>query len=88
MDQLVNSAAKWFYMFGSQTPINITIRLILGRGWGQGPTHSQIYHSWFANIPGIKVVMPCSPADAYYLPLESCLDPNLLFSLRVVGCII
>ena len=41
MDQLVNSAAKWHYMFGSQASVPITIRLIVGRGWGQGPTHSQ-----------------------------------------------
>ena len=36
MDQLVNNAAKWRYMFGSQRSVPITIRLILGRGWGQG----------------------------------------------------
>ena len=41
IDQIVNSAAKWHYMFGSQNNVPITIRMILGRGWGQGPTHSQ-----------------------------------------------
>ena len=64
MDQLVNSASKWHYMFGSQISIPITIRLIIGRGWGQGPTHSQNLQSWFAHIPGLKVVMPSSPEDA------------------------
>ena len=55
MDQLVNSAAKWFYMFGGKKSVPITIRLIIGRGWGQGPTHSQSYQSFFAKIPGLKV---------------------------------
>ena len=76
MDQLVNSAAKWHYMFGSQNSIPITIRLIIGRGWGQGPTHSQNLQAWFAHIPGLKVVMPTSPEDAKGLLISSILDPN------------
>ncbi len=76
MDQLVNSAAKWNYMFGDQTPIPITIRLIVGRGWGQGPTHSQNLQSWFAHIPGLKVVMPTFPEDAKNLLIKSIFDPN------------
>src|SRR5262249_53147089 len=40
MDQLINNAAKWHYMFGGQNSVPIVIRLISGRGWGQGPTHS------------------------------------------------
>jgi pyruvate dehydrogenase E1 component beta subunit len=76
MDQLVNSAAKWHYMFGSQNSIPITIRLIIGRGWGQGPTHSQNLHAWFAHIPGLKVVMPSTAEDAKGLLISSILDPN------------
>jgi acetoin:2,6-dichlorophenolindophenol oxidoreductase subunit beta len=76
MDQLVNAAAKWHYMFGGQRSVPITIRLILGRGWGQGPTHSQSLHAWFAHIPGLKVVMPTNPEDAKGLLLESIFDPN------------
>ena len=76
MDQLINSAAKWHYMFGSQTSIPITIRLIIGRGWGQGPTHSQNLHAWFAHIPGLKVVMPTTPEDAKGLLISSIFDPN------------
>lgn len=76
MDQLVNSAAKWHYMFGSQTSIPITIRLIIGRGWGQGPTHSQNLQAWFAHIPGLKVVMPTTPEDAKGLLISSIFDPN------------
>jgi len=76
MDQLVNNAAKWRYMFGGQGSVPITIRLILGRGWGQGPTHAQNLQSWFAHIPGLKVVMPTTPADAKGLLLSSIFDPD------------
>lgn len=76
MDQLVNAAAKWHYMFGSQSSVPIVIRLIIGRGWGQGPTHSQNLQAWFAHIPGLKVVMPTTPADAKGLLLESIFDDN------------
>lgn len=76
MDQLVNSAAKWFYMFGGQQSVPITIRLMLGRGWGQGPTHSQNLQAWFAHVPGLKVVMPTTPSDAKGMLLESIFDPN------------
>jgi pyruvate/2-oxoglutarate/acetoin dehydrogenase E1 component len=74
MDQLVNSAAKWNYTYGISVPI--TIRLIIGRGWGQGPTHSQNLQAWFGHIPGLKVVMPTTPYDAKGLLLGSIFDPN------------
>jgi pyruvate dehydrogenase E1 component beta subunit len=76
MDQLVNNAAKWHYMFGGQRSVPIVIRLILGRGWGQGPTHSQSLHAWFSHIPGLKVVMPTTAEDAKGLMLASIFDPN------------
>lgn len=76
MDQLVNSAAKWHYMFGGQNSVPLTIRLILGRGWGQGPTHSQNLQAWFAHIPGLKVVMPTTARDAKGLLLSAIFDPN------------
>ena len=76
MDQLVNSAAKWYYMFGSRRSVPITIRLIIGRGWGQGPTHSQNLQSWFNHIPGLKVVMPSFADDAKGLLIASIFDPN------------
>lgn len=76
MDQLVNNAAKWHYMFGGKMSVPITIRLILGRGWGQGPTHSQNLQSWFAHIPGLKVVMPSNAKDAKGMLLSSIFDNN------------
>lgn len=76
MDQLINSASKWHYMFGCQQSVPIVIRLIIGRGWGQGPTHSQNLHAWFAHMPGLKVVMPTTPEDAKGLLTASISDPN------------
>jgi len=82
MDQLVNNAAKWYYMFGSQASVPITIRLIIGRGWGQGPTHSQNLQAWFAHIPGLKVIMPTTARDAKGLLLESIFDDNPVLFLE------
>ncbi len=82
MDQLVNSAAKWYYMFGSQRSVPITIRLIIGRGWGQGPTHSQNLQAWFSHIPGLKVVMPSFTDDAKGLLISSIFDPNPVIFLE------
>ena len=76
MDQLVNNAAKCHYMFGGHNSVPITIRLIIGRGWGQGPTHSQNLQAIFAHIPGLKVVMPATAPDAKGLLLESIFDDN------------
>ena len=76
MDQLVNGAAKWHYMFGGTMKAPITIRLVVGRGWGQGPTHSQNLQAWFAHIPGLKVVMPTTPNDAYHMLKQSIFDDN------------
>lgn len=76
MDQLVNNASKFHYMFGAQSSVPITIRLIVGRGWGQGPTHSQSLQAVFAHIPGLKVVMPTTAADAKGLLLSSIFDDN------------
>ena len=64
MDQLVNNAAKWRFMFGGQRGVPLTVRMILGRGWGQGPTHSQNLQALFAHVPGLKVVMPATAEDA------------------------
>ena len=82
MDQLVNGAAKWHYMFGGQNSVPITIRLIIGRGWGQGPTHSQNLQAWFAHIPGLKVLMPTTPEDAKGMLLSAIFDPNPVIFLE------
>lgn len=76
MEQIVNQAAKWHYMFGGRARVPLVIRLIIGRGWGQGTQHSQSLQSWFAHVPGLKVVMPATPADAKGLLISSIEDDN------------
>lgn len=76
MEQIVNQAAKWHYMFGGQMNVPIVIRMIIGRGWGQGPQHSQSLQSWFAHVPGLKVVMPANSYDAKGLLISSIEDNN------------
>ncbi|HEY2543289.1 MAG TPA: transketolase C-terminal domain-containing protein [Gaiellaceae bacterium] len=76
IEQIVNQAAKWRYAFGGEHSVPIVIRLIVGRGWGQGPQHSQSLQSWFAHIPGLKVVMPVTPYDAKGLMLAAIEDDD------------
>jgi pyruvate/2-oxoglutarate/acetoin dehydrogenase E1 component len=76
MEQMVNQAAKWHYMFGGQMCVPLVVRMIVGRGWGQGAQHSQSLESWFAHVPGLKVVMPTTPYDAKGLLISSIEDNN------------
>lgn len=82
LDQLINNGSKWHEMFGGQTPIPAVFRLIMGRGWGQGPQHSQSLQSLFAHIPGLKVVMPSTPSDAKGLLIAAVEDPNPVIFLE------
>ncbi|MCX7178069.1 MAG: alpha-ketoacid dehydrogenase subunit beta, partial [Proteobacteria bacterium] len=76
MEQMVNQAAKWHYMFGGKANVPMVVRMIIGRGWGQGPQHSQSLQAWFAHIPGLKVVMPTTAHDAKGLLAASIEDNN------------
>ena len=76
MEQIVNQAAKWFHMTAGKSNIPLVIRMIIGRGWGQGAQHSQSLESWFAHIPGLKVVMPATPYDAKGLLISAVEDNN------------
>lgn len=64
IEQIVNQAAKWSYMTDGAQSVSVVFRLIIGRGWGQGPQHSQSLESWFAHIPGLTVVAPATASDA------------------------
>ncbi len=65
-DQIINTLSKWKFMFGDKDDnTNCLIRMIVGRGWGQGPTHSQSYHSFFASLPGIDLYYPYDPKTFY-----------------------
>jgi pyruvate dehydrogenase E1 component beta subunit len=64
MDEIVNHAAKIYYMFGGQCPVPLVIRTPGGGGQQLSATHSQNLETWFAHVPGLKVVAPATPADA------------------------
>lgn len=76
MDAIVNQAAKWSHMVGGQAHPSVTIRSIINRGGEQGAQHSQALHAWFAHIPGLRVVMPSTVADARDLLIASVLSPD------------
>lgn len=82
MDQIVNNAANWHYMFGGQMNVPIVIRLLIGRGWGQGPQHAHTLHNFFAHIPGLKVVMPSRPYDAKGMLISAIEDNNPVIFLE------
>jgi len=82
LDQIINGAAKWLYMFGGELNVPITIRMIIGRGWGQGPTHSQNLQSVFSHIPGLKVVSASTPDNVANLLYSSIFDPNPVIFLE------
>ncbi|KVN06955.1 alpha-ketoacid dehydrogenase subunit beta [Burkholderia diffusa] len=82
MDALVNQAAKWRFMSAGRRTVPLVVRCVLGRGWGQGPTHAQAWHAWFCHVPGLKVVMPTTPADAKGLLLAAIADPDPVLFLE------
>ena len=84
VDQIVTQAAKWRSMFGGQVAVPLTVRAIINRGGEQGAQHSQALHSWFAHIPGLRVVMPATARDARDLLVASVLsdDPVLFLDDR------
>jgi acetoin:2,6-dichlorophenolindophenol oxidoreductase subunit beta len=76
IDTIVNQAAKWSHMVGGQAHPGVTIRAIINRGGEQGAQHSQALHAWFAHVPGLRVVMPTTVADARDLLIASALSPD------------
>jgi len=84
VDMLVNWLSMWRFVSGGRAMLPLTIRAIVGKGWGQGPQHSKSLHSWFAHVPGLQVVMPATPADAKGLLLASIFsnDPTLVIEGR------
>ncbi|MBU1207890.1 MAG: alpha-ketoacid dehydrogenase subunit beta [Proteobacteria bacterium] len=76
MDQIVNQVAKTRYMFGGQYQVPLVIRTPCGGGLNAGPQHSQCLESWFAHVPGLKVVMPATPYDVKGLLKAAIRDDN------------
>lgn len=76
MDQLINHAAKWKFMFGGKVSVPIVVRAIIGGGWGSAAQHSQPVQGLFTHVPGLKVVMPSTAYDVKGLLLSSILDES------------
>ena len=76
LDQIVNSAAKMLYMSGGQFPVPLVIRGPGGAAHQLAAQHSQALEAWFCHVPGLKVVMPSTPADAKGLLKTSIRDDN------------
>src|SRR5262245_8177957 len=84
MDAIVNWLSLWRFKSSGQSSAPVTIRAIVGRGWGQGPQHSKSLHAWSAHVPGLKVAMPATAFDAKGLLLESIFgeDPVIMIEHR------
>lgn len=76
MDQIINHAAKWYYMTGGLVHVPLVIRSIIGRGWGSAAQHSQALHGLFLHVPGLKIVVPSTPYDAKGLLIAAVEDGN------------
>jgi pyruvate dehydrogenase E1 component beta subunit len=91
MNQIINLAAKYKYMFGGRFEVPMLIRMVIGRSWGQGAQHSQSLQALFAHVPGLTVIMPANPQSVlecypyaiskYRSPVIS-IEHRLLYDLK------
>lgn len=81
-DQIINHAAKIRYMTGGMVTVPLVARAPVGAGIGLGAQHSQSLEAWFVHVPGIKVVMPSTPADAKGLLKSAIRDNNPVLFLE------
>lgn len=82
MNQLVNMISSYRYGSNGQVKIPMVIRAVIGKGWGQSYQHSKSLQSYFAHIPGLKVVMPTTPEDAKGLLISAIRDNNPVIFLE------
>jgi len=76
MDQIVNHASKWRFMFGGQGCVPLVVWACIGRGWGSAAQHSQALQGLFMHVPGLRLLMPASCRDAKGFMLAAIKDPN------------
>ncbi|MDR7865793.1 MAG: alpha-ketoacid dehydrogenase subunit beta [Sporomusaceae bacterium] len=76
MDELFNQAVKMRYMFGGKAKVPLVLKTICGGGVAAAAQHSQCMEAWFTHIPGLKTVMPATPADAKGLMAAAIRDDN------------
>lgn len=86
IEQIVNNAAKAHYISNGQHKVPLVIRLVVGRGWGQGPEHSQSLEAMFALFPGLKVIMPTYPRDAKGMIIAAVEDDNPVICIEHRWC--
>jgi len=82
IEQIVNNAAKSHYISNGRHKVPLVIRMVIGRGWGQGPEHSQSLEPLFSYFPGLKVVMPAFAADAKGMLIAAIEDDNPVIFLE------
>lgn len=81
-DQIVNNCAKWNSMFGGAKNAGFVIKAFTGRGWGAGNQHSQNLEALFAHVPGLKVVCPSNPSNAWGLMLSASMSGEMVLILE------
>jgi len=86
MEQIINNAAKAHYISNGRHKVPLVIRMIVGRGWGQGPEHSQSMEAVFSHFPGLKVVMPTYPRDGKGLMIAAVEDDNPVIMIEHRWC--
>jgi len=82
MDQIVNQGAKVRYMFGGKARVPMVLRAPFGAGRANAGQHSQSLEAWLCHVPGLKVVMPSTPADAKGLLKSAIREDNLIVFLE------
>ena len=82
MDQIVNNAAKFCYVYDGEISVPMVVRASCGAGLRMGVNHSQSFEAWFAHVPGVKVTVPSTPADALGLLRSAIRDPNPVILLE------
>jgi len=82
MDALVNQAAKYWYISNEQASVPLVVRSAVGGGGRFGAMHSQIHGTWFQGVPGLKIAMPSSPAEAKGMLKSAIRDPNPVIFLE------
>ena len=86
MEQIINNAAKSHYISFGKHKVPFVLRLVIGRGWGQGPEHSQSLENFFSSIPGLKVIMPTFPNDSKELLIGAIEDSNPVIIIEHRWC--
>jgi pyruvate dehydrogenase E1 component beta subunit len=84
MDAITNWLSLWRLKSNGDSRLPVTIRAVIGKGWGQGPQHSKSLHAWFAHLPGLRVAVPATAHDAKGLLMESIFgeDPTIILENR------